>query len=333
MLKKVKIIAEIGVNHNGDIKIAKKLIDKAKFAGAHFVKFQTFNTDLLVSKNLDLLKYQKNQKFKTQHELLKSLELSKKIFFQLFAYCKKKRIKFLSTPFDVESALFLRSIGQKIFKIPSGEIDNYPLLFAISKIADKVFLSTGMSNINEIKSAINILTRYKIKKKDIVVLHCTSQYPAKIKNINLLAMQTIKEKLNVSVGYSDHTIGSATSILATSLGAEIIEKHITLNNKMSGPDHKASMEINKLQKFIKDINSVKIILGSSKKQPTKDEKKIIKKIRKSIFARKFIAKGDMFSEKNIITKRPQIGLSPMNWKRLIGKKSKKNFRADDLIII
>jgi N,N'-diacetyllegionaminate synthase len=331
MKNKVKIIAEVGVNHNGDIKIAKKLIDAAKAADADFVKFQTFSAEKLVSKNATLLKYQFNKKHRSQYELLRSLELKKEEFVQLFLYCKKKNIKFLSTAFDEESALFLKKIGQKIFKIPSGEIDNYPLLKTVSKIATKVFLSTGMSNLLEIEFAIKVLTSGKLKKKDITVFHCTTEYPTEIGNVNLLAMKTIKKKLNVALGYSDHTIGRLTSALAVSLGATIVEKHITLSCKMTGPDHKASMEINDFVKFVKDVRSVNIILGSKRKEPTKNEKLMMKQIRKSIVANESILVGDKFTENNLTTRRPQNGLSPIIWKKIIGKKSKKNYLCGDLI--
>ena len=331
MKNKIKIIAEVGVNHNGDIKIAKKLVDAAKVAGADFVKFQTFSAEKIVSKNSPLLKYQLNKKYKSQYELLQSLELKKEEYVQLFSYCKKKKIKFLSTAFDIESALFLKKIGQRIFKIPSGEIDNYPLLKIVSKIATKVFLSTGMSNLSEIKFAIKVLTSGKLKKKDIIVFHCTTEYPTLIENVNLLAMRTIQEKLNVLIGYSDHTIGSLTSALAVSLGAIIVEKHITLSSKMNGPDHKASMEINDFIKFVKDVRSVKIIFGSKKKMATRNEKLIVKQIRKSIVANETILAGDKFSESNLTTRRPQNGLRPIIWEKILGKKSKKNYLCGDLI--
>lgn len=331
MFKKVRIIAEVGVNHNGKVTIAKKLVDHAKLAGADYVKFQTFYAESLVTKKAQLVKYQKNTKFSTQYSLLKSLELNRKNFKELFSYCKKKKINFLSTAFDLESALYLKKLGQKIFKIPSGEIDNYPLLELISKIASKVFLSTGMSNLKEIKNAINILVKNKLKKKDIIVLHCTTQYPTEKKNVNLLAMKSIRQKLNISVGYSDHTMGTLVSALAVSLGAELIEKHITLDNKMIGPDHKASMKVDDFYKFVEEIKSVKEILGKTEKKPTVSEKKILKKIRKSIYAKNNILKGDLFNLDNLITKRPQTGLSPIFWKKILGKKSKKNYYKDDLI--
>lgn len=331
MKNKIKIIAEVGVNHNGDIKIAKKLVDAAKAADADFVKFQTFSAEKVVSKNTALLKYQLNKKYKSQYELLRSLELKKEEYVQLFLYCKKKKIKFLSTAFDTASALFLKKIGQKIFKIPSGEIDNYPLLKTVSKIATKVFLSTGMSNLSEIEFAIKVLTSGKLKKKDIIVFHCTTEYPAAIQNVNLLAMKTMQKKLHVLLGYSDHTIGSLTSVLAVSLGATIVEKHITLSNKMNGPDHKASMEINDFVKFVKDVRSVNIILGSKKKEATRNEKKIMKQIRKSIVANESILVGEKFTENNLTTRRPQNGLSPIIWKRILGKKSKKNYLCGDVI--
>ena len=328
---KIKIIAEIGVNHNGSIKIAKKLIDAAKNCDADFVKFQNFKAESLVTKKLSVLKYQKNKNYKTQFDLLKSLEISEKNFFKLKKYANKKKIEFLCTPFDLEGANFLKKLGLKTFKIPSGEINNYPLLELLSKISKKVILSSGMATLKEIKYAISVLTQNKLKKKDITVLHCTTQYPATLKNINLLAMQTIKNKLNVSVGYSDHSETDLTAILAAGLGAEIIEKHITLSKIMPGPDHKASMEIKDFKKFVEKIKNVKIVLGRNFKGPTKDEKKHMHLIRKSIVAKKNIHKGETFNVNNITTKRPEGGISPIKWKKIIGKKSKKNYFVDDFI--
>lgn len=327
----IKIIAEIGVNHNGSIKIAKKLIDEAKKCNADFVKFQIFKAENIVTKKLSILSYQKNKKYKKQLGLLKSLEISEKNFFKLKNYANKKKIEFLCTPFDTMGANFLKKLGLKIFKVPSGEINNYPLLELLSKISKKIILSTGMSTLKEIKYAISILTQKKLKKKDITVLHCTTQYPANLKNINLHAMQTIKKKFNVSVGYSDHTETDLTSILAAGLGAEIIEKHITLSKKMAGPDHKASMEIKDFKQFVQRIKKVKTILGKNFKGPTKDEKKNKHFIRKSIVAQKNILKGEKFSINNITTKRPEGGISPVKWKKIIGKKSKKNYFVDDFI--
>ncbi len=328
---KVKIIAEIGVNHNGSLNIAKKLIDEAKKCNADFVKFQNFKAENIVTKKLSILNYQKNNKYKKQLSLLKSLEISEKNFFKLKNYANKKKIEFLCTPFDTEGANFLKKLGLKIFKIPSGEINNYPLLELLSKISKKIILSTGMSTLKEIKYAISILTKKKLKKKDITVLHCTTQYPASLKNINLYAMQTIKNKFNIAVGYSDHTETDLTSILAVGLGAEIIEKHITLSKKMPGPDHKASMEIKDFKQFVQRIKKVQTILGKNLKGPTKDEKKYKHLIRKSIVAKKKILKGEKFSINNITTKRPEGGISPVNWKKIIGKKSKKNYFIDDFI--
>ena len=328
---KVKIIAEIGINHNGSLKIAKKLIDEAKKCNADYVKFQNFKAENIVTKKLSILNYQKNKKHKKQLSLLKSLEISEKNFFILKNYANKKKIEFMCTAFDIDSAIFLRKLGLKTFKIPSGEINNYPLLELLSKISKKIILSTGMSTLKEIKYAISILTKNKLKKKDITVLHCTTQYPASLKNVNLYAMQTIKNKFNISVGYSDHTETDLTSILAVGLGAEIIEKHITLSKKMPGPDHKASMEIKDFKKFVHRIRMIRTIFGKSFKGPTQDEKKYKHLIRKSIVAKKNIQKGEKFSTNNITTKRPEGGLSPTNWTKILGKKSKKNYFIDDFI--
>ena len=332
-IKKTLIIAEAGVNHNGNMNYAKKLVLIAKKAGADYVKFQTFKADNLVKKNAPLVSYQKNGNFKSQYELLKRLELSENQHKIIINFCKKNKIKFLSTPFDIESCKLLKKLGLKIIKISSGEINNYPLLIEISKFAKKVILSTGMSNLSEIKNAIKILTRIHLKKKDVIVLHCTTSYPARHEDVNILEIDFLKKKLKNSIGYSEHTLGNEASIAAVTLGASVIEKHITLNKSSSGPDHKASLNPRELIDFISSIRNTEIILTGKNKTPTNLEKINKLFIRKSIVAKRNIKKGEMFTINNITTKRPEGGLSPMYWEKVIGKKAAKDFNYDDFIFL
>ena len=330
---KIKIIAEVGVNHNGNLKIAKRLIDVAKKSGAEYVKFQAFKATNLVQKKTKSLKYQiKNTKKNDgQFNMLKKLEINKIFIESVLLYCKNKKINFLCTPFDIESLNLLYSLKIFNIKIASGEINNYFLLKNIAKKANKIFLSTGMADIKEISQALEILITNGAKKKNITLLHCHTDYPTNLKNVNLRAMTTMKNKFNINVGYSDHTIGFETSIAAVALGAQIIEKHITLNKKMIGPDHKASMEPKFFYQYVKLLKNTEILLGNKEKKPTQIEKKNMKLVRKSIVAKNTIAKGEYFSEKNISSKRPQGGLSPMKWNKVIGKKSKYNFKIDQFI--
>lgn len=332
---KCLIIAEIGVNHNGSLKIAKKLIDTAKNAGCDYVKFQSFKSDNLVRENLKLVNYQKKNLKKniTQIKMLKNLELSEAKHKIIIKYCKRKKISFLSSPFDNESLDLLFKLKSFNIKIASGEITHYALLKSVAKKAKKIFLSSGMSNLNEIKNALKILKKYGPKKKEIYVLHCHSDYPTKINDVNLRAMSTIKKKMNIEVGYSDHTLGKETSIAAIAMGAKVIEKHITLNKKMKGPDHAASMEPKKFYEFVKSLRNTEILLGSDKKNPTLNEMKIRKLTRKSIVAKSKINKGEIFNENNIISKRPEGGIPAIFWPKIIGKKSKHNFKKNDYIKI
>jgi N,N'-diacetyllegionaminate synthase len=332
ILKKIIIIAEAGVNHNGNINYAKKLVLMAKKAGADYVKFQTFKTDDLVKKNAPLAKYQKNKKLKSQYELLKKLELSESQHKVIINFCKKNKIRFLSTPFDIESCKLLKKLGLKIIKISSGEINNLPLLIEISKFAKKVILSTGMSNLSEIKNAIKILTRKHLKNKDITVLHCTTSYPACYEDVNILAINYLKKKLKNSIGYSDHTLGNEAAIAAVTLGASVIEKHITINKSLNGPDHRASMELHELISFVKSVRNTEIILTGNNKKPTNLEKINKLFIRKSIVAKKSIKRGEKFTTENITTKRPEGGISPLYWEKVIGKTAIKNFNYDDFIV-
>ena len=329
---KIVVIAEVGVNHNGSVRIAKKLINVAKKSGAQYVKFQSFSTKNLVKKNTQTANYQKkNSKKISQFNLLKKLELSEKDHKKIIQYCNKKKITFLSSPFDLDSLNLLFKLKVFNIKIASGEINNYILLKKVAQRAKKIFVSSGMSNLNEILQAIKILIKHGAKRKNITVLHCHTEYPTKLRDVNLLAMTTIKKICNVDVGYSDHTPGSETGIAAAALGAKVIEKHITLNIKMSGPDHRASMEPKKFYEYVDSLRKTTTLLGSFLKKPTKAELKNMKLIRKSIVAMKNIKKGEIFSEKNIICKRPEGGISPMLWNNVLGKKSKKNFKIDTFI--
>ena len=334
-INKVKIIAEIGVNHNGDIKLAKKLIDEAKKAGADFVKFQTFKADRLATKKAKKAAYQVQNisDDESQKDMLGRLELSYDMHKKIILYCKKQKIKFLSSAFDIESSDFLLKLGQTIFKIPSGEITNFPYLKHLGVIAKSIILSTGMSNLKEIKDAIKVLESGGLNRKDITVLHCTSEYPAPLNEVNLNAMNEIKNKLKVSVGYSDHTSGIEVSLAAVALGAEVIEKHFTFSQKLPGPDHKASLEPKEFGLMIKLIRNIELSLGKGIKQASKCEIKNMPIVRKSIVAKKEIKIGELFTENNLTTKRPGNGISPMRWNSLIGKKASRSFAEDELIVL
>ena len=331
----VIIIAEIGVNHNNNIIIAKKLISSAKSCGADFVKFQSYKTENLIIENTPLADYQKkNIKKKTnQFNLLKKMEISKKFHNLIIAYCKRKKIQFLSSPFDLESLDFL--FKKKIFniKIASGEITNYPLLKIIGKKAKKIFLSTGMSSMQEISNALNLLIKNGAAKKNIYILHCHSDYPTKLSDVNLLAMNEIKKKFNLKIGYSDHTEGFETSVAAVAMGASVIEKHITLSKKMIGPDHIASMEPKEFKTYIRLIRNTEILMGKKIKKPTRIEIINKKIVRKSIVAIKEIKKGEIFNQYNLGCKRPAKGISPILWDRIMGRKSKKNYKINQYIKI
>lgn len=330
---KTFIIAEAGVNHNGSINLAKKLIDVAAHSGADAVKFQTYKAENLVTSNAKKATYQiKNSNKKETHfDMLKKFQLSKKMHKNLIDYCKSKKIIFLSSPFDHDSIDLLNHFGLKIFKIPSGEITNFPYLKYIGKLNKKIILSTGMSNMYEIRKALDVLIQSGTKKKNITVLHSNTEYPTPMKDVNLKAMISIGKKFNISYGYSDHTLGIEVDIAAVALGATCIEKHFTLNSKMMGPDHKASLEPKEFKRMVNAIRNIEKALGSDQKKPSKSELKNIKIVRKSICALKNIKKGEIFSMKNLTTKRPGNGLSPFIIKKLIGRKSNKNYKKDQQI--
>ena len=333
MKKKVIVIAEVGVNHNGDLNLTKKLINVAKKSGADFVKFQSFKTENLIRKNTKAAQYQnKNMKKKiNQFDLLKKLELTEKDHRIIIKYCNKKKISFLSSPFDLDSLNLLFKLKIFNIKIASGEINNYFFLKKVAQKAKKIFISSGMSTLNEVSEAIKILLLNGAKIKNIISLHCNSDYPTQLNEVNLLAMKTMQKKFKTEVGYSDHTIGHETAIAAVALGARVIEKHITLNKNMEGPDHKASMEPKDFYNYVKSIKNTSILLGDYLKKPSRSELKNKKLVRKSIVAKKNIKKGDIFSEYNVICKRPEGGISPILWSKVVGKKSKRYFKIDDFI--
>ena len=329
----VFIIAEAGVNHNGSVDLAKQLIDAASISGADAVKFQTFKAENLVSKNAKKADYQKQttNASESQFDMIKKLELDISMHKELVAYCQEKDIMFLSTPFDHESVKMLNVLGLEIFKIPSGEITNLPYLRHIGSLGKQVILSTGMSNLQEIEDALNILINAGTLKEDITVLHANTMYPTPMKDVNLNAMLTIQKEFGVAVGYSDHTLGIEVDIAAVAMGASCIEKHFTLDKTMEGPDHKASLEPEELKEMVEAIRNIEKALGSSEKNPSPSESINIDIARKSIVASRSIKKGDKLSSKNITTKRPGIGINPMKWDEIVGTLSKKDYRMDELI--
>ena len=333
MNNRVFIIAEAGVNHNGSVDLAKQLIDVASNSGADAVKFQTFKAENLVSKNTQKAEYQKQttNASESQFDMIKKLELDVDTHKELITYCQEKNIMFLSTPFDHDSIDLLESLDFKIYKIPSGEITNLPYLKYLAKLKKKLILSTGMSKTREISTALNILKKYGTKTNDISLLHCNSSYPAPYEDVNLKAMVFLKKKFNLKIGLSDHSLGIEVPIAAVALGAEIIEKHFTLSRNMIGPDHKSSIEPQELSKMVKSIRKIELALGSECKKITKSEIKNINIVRKSIVAKKFIAKGELFTLDNLAFKRPGFGISPMYVDRLIGKTAKKNYKKDSMI--
>jgi len=333
MANKTFIIAEAGVNHNGNIEIAKKMIEVAKQCGADAIKFQTFKSEQVISKYAPKAEYQKQTtgEIDSQLEMVKKLELSFDDFIALKEYCDELNIMFLSTPFDFESIDFLYNLGLEIFKIPSGEITNLPYLEKIGKLGKKVILSTGMADLGEIEDALDILISCGTRKEDIIVLHCNTEYPTPYEDVNLLAMLTIKEAFKVKVGYSDHTLGIEVPIAAVALGASVIEKHFTLDKNLEGPDHKASLEPHELKAMIDAIRNIEKSLGDGIKKPSKSELKNKYIARKSIVAKKEIKKGEIFTEDNITIKRPGNGISPMRRYEVLGKVASRDYKEDELI--
>lgn len=334
--QKVIIIAEAGVNHNGDIKLAKKLIDSAKDAGADYVKFQTFKADKLVSKEALKADYQvKNTggNNESQFEMLSKLELSIEDHYELISYCNDQGIKFFSTAFDLESLEFLNTIGLQIFKVPSGEITNLPYLKKMASFGKPIILSTGMSTLSEVADALNVFYNEGLKKSDLVVLHCNTEYPTPMEDVNLNAMDTMAKEFDIAVGYSDHTEGINVSIAAVAKGAVCIEKHFTLDRNMEGPDHKASLEPNELKQMVKSIRNIEKALGDGIKRPSFSETKNIKIARKSVFIARDLPAYHVLTEEDLIMMRPGDGISPMEIDKIIGRTLSLDVKMNEMLNI
>ncbi len=332
-MTKTIIIAEAGVNHNGNFELAKRMITEAKIAGVDYVKFQTAVPELVISKNASKADYQKvtTGLEESQLEMAKAIHLPLSDYIVLKELCDKEQIGFLSTPFDLVSIDCLIPLRMDYFKIPSGEITNYPYLKKIAALGTPVILSTGMCTMEEIRQALNILTSGKLTLNDVTILHCNTEYPTPMEDVNLKAMHSMAHELGVKVGYSDHTLGIEVPIAAVALGAVVIEKHFTLDKTMTGPDHKASLEPQELKEMVKAIRNIEKALGSGNKKPSPSEIKNMDIARKSIVAAKPIAKGEIFTEENLTVKRPGNGISPMRWEEVIGKTANRNFVEDELI--
>lgn len=330
----VTVIAEAGVNHNGSIELAKQLVDKAVEAGVDFIKFQTFKAANLVTKKARQAEYQKNNiggGDDSQYQMLKKLELTQEEHFELIEYCNQKGVRFFSTAFDFDSIEFLDSLHLGLWKIPSGEITNYPYIKKIAQKQGDVILSTGMSTSEDIQNAVDVLLRWGKTKDQITILHCNTEYPTPFEDVNLRAMLSIKEHFGTQVGYSDHTRGIEVPIAAVALGATVIEKHFTLDRNMPGPDHKASLEPDELKAMVSSIRNIEKALGSSEKKVTDSERKNIAVARKSIVAARNISKGEILTEENLTVKRPGIGISPMRWEEVLGTTAIRDFQEDELI--
>ena len=333
-MKHVLIIGEAGVNHNGSMEMAKQLIDTAAVVGVDYVKFQTFKAEKLVTKDAKQAEYQqRNAADDSQYAMLKKLELSEAQHEELIAYCKEKGVKFLSTAFDMESVEYLHSLHLGLWKIPSGEITNFPYLKAIAQYGEPVILSTGMCEMEDVQNAVDVLCKHGMKKEQITVLHCNTEYPTPMQDVNLKAMLQLRDEFGIKVGYSDHTKGIEVPIAAVALGAEVIEKHFTLDRTLPGPDHKASLEPNELTAMVKAIRNIEQALGDGHKYVSASEAKNMAIARKSIVAAAEIKKGELLTEDNLTTKRPGSGISPMRWEEVIGTKAIRDFAEDELIEI
>ena len=331
-MKHVLIIAEAGVNHNGSMELAKLLIDAAADAGVDYVKFQTFKAENLVTKEAKQAEYQqRNAQDDSQYAMLKKLELTQEQHYELIASCKQKGVRFLSTAFDFESVDFLHSLNLGVWKIPSGEITNYPYLKKIAQYGEPVILSTGMSTNEDIDAAIKALCDNGLKREQITLLHCNTEYPTPMQDVNLRAMQQMKDRFEVKVGYSDHTPGIEVPIAAVALGAEVIEKHFTLDKTLPGPDHKASLEPQELKAMVSAIRNIEQALGDGEKHVSESERKNMPIARKSIVAARDIKQGELLTEENLTTKRPGNGISPMRWNEVVGTKAIRDFKIDELI--
>lgn len=336
MSKHVLIIAEAGVNHNGSLGLAKQLIDKAVEAGVDIIKFQTFKSEKLVSKTAKQAEYQRRnigKKDEGQLAMLKKLELSQADHEELIAYCNEKGIRFFSTAFDMESIDYLHSLNMGLWKIPSGEITNYPYLRKIAQYQEPVILSTGMCELADIEAALNVLLQFGVKKEQITILHCNTEYPTPFTDVNLKAILEISEKFGVQIGYSDHTKGIEVPIAAVALGATVIEKHFTLDKNMEGPDHKASLEPDELKAMVSAIRNIEQALGSGHKTISESERKNIEIARKSIVAARPIKAGELLTEENLTVKRPGNGINPMRWNEVVGTYAVQSFNEEDPILL
>ena len=330
-VNKTKIIAEAGVNHDGKLNLALKLVRLAKKSNADFVKFQAFDPNLLCTVNAKKAKYQiKSKKKESQLELLKKLSLSKEDIHKINNYCKKIKIGLMFSVFDKPSYDVIQKLKHKYIKLPSGEINNFPLIKSFKKDKSKIIFSTGLSNINEINYCYKILRKQK-KNSQIIIMHCNTEYPTPLDDVNLKVIPALKKRFKCKVGFSDHSTSLVIPSVAVALGANYIEKHFTHNKNSKGPDHKASLEPKQFFKMVENIRNVERSLGSSEKKVTKSEKKNLKIVRKSIVAKEKIYKGEKFTEENIITKRPYYGLSPLYWNKLLSKRAKRNYNKDDYI--
>ena len=334
MSKHVLIIAEAGVNHNGSLDLAKQLIDKAVEAGVDIIKFQTFRSEKLVSKVAKQAEYQQRnigKKDEGQLDMLKKLELSQTDHEELISYCNVKGIRFFSTAFDMDSIEYLHSLNMGLWKIPSGEITNYPYLCKIAQYQEPVILSTGMCELADIEAALNVLLQFGVSKEQIAILHCNTEYPTSFADVNLKAMLEIGEKFGVQIGYSDHTKGIEVPIAAVALGATVIEKHFTLDKNMEGPDHKASLEPDELKAMVCAIRNIEQALGSGHKKISESERKNIEIARKSIVAACPIKVGELLTEENLTVKRPGNGINPMRWNEVVGTRAVQNYNEEDPI--
>jgi N,N'-diacetyllegionaminate synthase len=332
-MSSVFIIAEAGVNHNGSLEMALQLVDVAADAGADAVKFQTFTADALVSKTAQKADYQKQTTSadESQYAMLKRLELSKEDHLAIIKRCQARQIQFLSTPFDSSSIALLHTLGMTTYKVPSGELTNLPYLRQVGAVAQQVILSTGMANLAEVEDALQVLLAAGLTRDQVIILHATTEYPCPLDEVNLTAMLTLKHAFSVVVGYSDHTKGIEIPVAAVAMGAKVIEKHFTLDNRLAGPDHKASLEPNELVAMVRAIRHVELALGNGIKQQTASEQKNMAVARKSLVASTLIKKGELLTPDNVTVKRPGTGISPMRWDDVIGRAARKEFMADEQI--
>ena len=335
MIKKTYIIAEAGVNHNGSLETALEMVNVAATCGADAVKFQSFCAEKVVTENASKAGYQSRNtgSDESQRTMLEGLELSRDAHSVLFERCQKKQIEFLSTAFDTDSLDFLIDLGMKKIKIPSGEITNLPYLRHVAKKTLPVILSTGMANISEIRNAVNVLTQNSMSKEKITILHCTTAYPAPYSDVNLRCLKTLRAEFRTNVGYSDHTIGYSVAIAAVAQGATVLEKHYTLDKTLPGPDHQASLDPRQLVRMIRNIRNVELAQGTGVKTLANSEHENIQVTRRSIIAKRRILRGEKFSDENLTSKRPAIGISPMRWDEVIGRVAIQDFNKDDLIVL